>query len=270
MSKKLKAKKMLGLLAASTLLATNGISSIMASAANMLDLGNLASGGMFYTDYETHAEALEAAKVLNEQIAEEGNVLLKNDGVLPMSTTNYVSVFGTADDALIGGYGAISDSLIEAGFRVNPALKNFYDKDAFKSSSTGGAGFATGGKNIGTESLAFGAKVENTFSLYKDAAVVVFSRNGGEGSDPVRVTAEKNSDEDNVNGWEHANLATDEEGNEFTFELVDFYVTSDLKKNPLYKGRNLFSDMEALGFTCECTSHHQDEAPIHTYLFKTK
>lgn len=219
MSKKLKAKKVLAMLAASTLLATNGISSIMASAANMMDLGNLASGGMFYTDYETHAEALDAAKVLNEQIAEEGNVLLKNDGVLPMATTNYVSVFGTADDALIGGYGAVSDSLIEAGFRVNPALKNFYDKDAFKSSSTGGAGFATGGKNIGTESLAFGAKVENTFSLYKDAAVVVFSRNGGEGSDPVRVTAEKNSDEDNVNGWEHANLATDEEGNEYKHYL---------------------------------------------------
>ena len=57
---------------------------------------------------------------------------------------------------------------------------------------------------------------------------------------------------------------------ERTFELVDFYVTSDLAKNPLYKGRNLFADMKALGFTYECTSHHQDEAPIHTYLFKAK
>lgn len=219
MSKKLNAKKVLAMLAASTLLATSGLSSVMASAANMLELGNLASGGMFYTDYETHEEALEAAKVLNEQIAEEGNVLLKNDGVLPMATNNYVSVFGTADDAFIGGYGAVSDSLIEAGFRVNPALKNFYDKDAYKSSSTGGTGFATGGKNIGTENINFGAKVENTFSLYKDAAVVVFSRNGGEGSDPARVTAEKNSDEKNVNGWEHANLATDEEGNEYKHYL---------------------------------------------------
>lgn len=57
---------------------------------------------------------------------------------------------------------------------------------------------------------------------------------------------------------------------ENTFELVDFYVTSDLKKNPLYKGRDFFSDMKALGFTCECISHHQDELPIHTYLFKAK
>ena len=57
---------------------------------------------------------------------------------------------------------------------------------------------------------------------------------------------------------------------ERTFELVDFRVTSDLAKNPLYKGRDLFSDMKALGFTCKCTSLHQDEAPIHTYLFKIK
>lgn len=57
---------------------------------------------------------------------------------------------------------------------------------------------------------------------------------------------------------------------ERTFELVDYYVISDLKKNPLYEGRDFFKDMEALGFTCKCTSHHQDEAPIHTYLFKVK
>lgn len=53
-----------------------------------------------------------------------------------------------------------------------------------------------------------------------------------------------------------------------TFELVDFYVISDLKKNPLYKGRDFFSDMASLGFTWEITSYHQDEAPIKTYLFR--
>lgn len=57
---------------------------------------------------------------------------------------------------------------------------------------------------------------------------------------------------------------------ERTFKLVDFNVTYALGKNPLYKGRNLFTDMNALGFTCECISYHQDEAPICTYLFKAK
>ena len=211
-------KKLLAVFAASALLATGGISSLTAHA-GMLEKANMNEEGKYYTDYETHAEALEAAKKLNEQIAEEGNVLLKNDGVLPMSTSNYVSVFGTADDALIGGYGAISDSLTEAGFIVNPALKNFYDKDEYKSSSTSGAGFATGGANIGKETIEFGSKVENTFSLYKDAAVVVFSRNGGEGSDPARVIPEENSDADNVGGWEHQHLAKDSSGKEYKHYL---------------------------------------------------
>ena len=55
-----------------------------------------------------------------------------------------------------------------------------------------------------------------------------------------------------------------------TFELVDFYVTSELAETPLYEGRNFFADMEELGFIYECTSYHQDEAPICTYLFKAK
>lgn len=57
---------------------------------------------------------------------------------------------------------------------------------------------------------------------------------------------------------------------EKSFELVDYNVTSNLKKNPLYKGRDLFADMERLGFSFECTSFHQDEAPVRTYFFKAK
>jgi len=53
-----------------------------------------------------------------------------------------------------------------------------------------------------------------------------------------------------------------------SFELVDFYVTSELEKNPLYRGRDFFSDMKDLGFTYEITSYHQEEVPIKTYLFK--
>ena len=51
------------------------------------------------------------------------------------------------------------------------------------------------------------------------------------------------------------------------FELVDYQVISQLKKNPLYKGRDFFSDMRALGFSCKIISYHQEEAPIKTYLF---
>lgn len=198
-------------------LLTSGVTTL--ASAEMFEKATLGNSGKYYTDYETHDEALEAAELLNEQIAEEGNVLLKNDGTLPMTVTHYVSVFGTAQDALIGGYGSVAESLEDAGFRVNPMLKSFYESDIYVSSSTSGSGFATGGQYIGTESLNFGAQVENSLSLYKDAAVIVFARNGGEGSDPSRVIAEQNDDSDNVDGWEHANLATDEYGNQYKHYL---------------------------------------------------
>lgn len=211
-------KAMISALVAVALL-TSGTT--MLASADMREKATLGNDGKFYTDYNTHDEAMEAAEKLNEQIAEEGNVLLKNDGMLPMSVTNYVSVFGTAQDALIGGgKGSVAQSLEDAGFRVNPALRNFYESDEYANSgSTSGAGFSRGGAFIGTESLAFGPQVETSLSLYKDAAVVVFARNGGEGSDPARVTTEKNDDTDNVDGWEHENLAKDAEGNEYKHYL---------------------------------------------------
>lgn len=53
-----------------------------------------------------------------------------------------------------------------------------------------------------------------------------------------------------------------------SFKLVDYEVTRILSKDPSYAGRNLFKDMVDLGFSYECISYHQDEAPIRTYLFK--
>lgn len=57
---------------------------------------------------------------------------------------------------------------------------------------------------------------------------------------------------------------------ERTFELVNFYVRYELEMHPLYRGRNFFSDMEALGFTRECINRHPDEMMDHTYVFKAK
>jgi len=166
-------------------------SAISVSAANHLEMYNLSSAGKFYTDYATLDEAKAAATELNQQIAAEGNVLLKNSGILPMSTGNYVSVFGCAEDNMTGGQGSVSTSLMEAGFKVNPTLKAFY---------------ASRKNTIRSETTDFGAQVENSLSLYNDAAVVVFARAGGEGSDQARVTGEENDDSKNINGWEHENL----------------------------------------------------------------
>lgn len=55
---------------------------------------------------------------------------------------------------------------------------------------------------------------------------------------------------------------------EKSFQLVDDEVTKVLAKEPSYAGRDFFQDMAGLGFSCKCTSYHQDEAPIRTYLFQ--
>lgn len=156
-----------------------------------LEAGNLSSNGKFYTDFSTLEEATAAAADLNQEIAAEGNVLLKNDGMLPMSAGKYVSVFGTAEDNMTGAKGSVSTSLEQAGFKVNPSLKAFY---------------ASRGASIRNETTAFDKKTENSFDLYNDAAVVVFSRAGGEGNDQARVTNEVNDDSNNINGWTHQNL----------------------------------------------------------------
>ena len=41
--------------------------------------------GKYYNDYNSVDECLVAAAELNKEIAEEGTVLLKNDGTLPLA-----------------------------------------------------------------------------------------------------------------------------------------------------------------------------------------
>ena len=181
-----------------------GLSATMASAGTL--------GGKYYSDYTSYEEALEAAGEINLEVAEEGNVLLKNDGTLPLTGKEYVSVFGVSSSELVGANGntnsvgnadgvsdrgPIYDSLTSAGFKVNGVLADYY-------STLGGAA------NIGDEVTDFSAAVEVTYSMYNDAAIIVLARNAGEGSDADTVTDEP---EDNLykgedQGWEHEALYT--------------------------------------------------------------
>lgn len=155
---------------------------------------NLDSKGKFYTDYDTFAEAKKAAQDLNLRLSEEGNSLLKNtDKSLPMAEGSKLSVFGVTSDNLTGGgTDTVADSLRAAGFRVNPTLENFYAQDD---------------SPIGSENLKFTGAVDSSLSVYREAAVMVISRTGGEGADLATVTNEtvKSSDQ-------HAHLFADASG----------------------------------------------------------
>ena len=171
--------------------------------------------GKYFTDFGSLEEAKKAAEELTRELAQEGDVLLKNkDEALPLSGREWISVFGVTSDNLIGasdssgafsGSSTASDSTVvaaleSAGYKVNPTLKTFYANDT---------------SEIGHENTEFDGQVIESFKLYNDVAFVVFSREGGEGSDASRVTSEAVSENDS-----HKALYTDEEGVSYKHSLM--------------------------------------------------
>jgi len=164
-----------------------------------------------FKQFETNSEfrvtrdkqdSLSAAKELNELIVEEGIVLLKNEQkALPLSKSAKVSVFGkNSVNLVLGGSGSsagsdggatvLYDSLKNAGFTVNPTLRAFYENNNASASGRGKnpqmgtipAGLATGE----TPQSKYTESVKSSYAEYKDAAIVVISRIGGEGFDLPR------------------------------------------------------------------------------------
>lgn len=154
------------------------------------------------TELKTKEDVLKDAAALNELIAAEGDVLLKNaEKSLPLSEGAKVSVFGkNSANIVYGGSGSSErgtddtvdfyEGLTNAGFIVNPSLKAFYEggesgkgRAASPQMGTEIAGFATGE----TPQSLYPDSVKNSYSEYGDAAVIVISRIGGEGYDLPRT-----------------------------------------------------------------------------------
>lgn len=144
------------------------------------------------TEYFKKASAnidrfMEEKLALVEQIAEEGIVLLKNNGTLPLEGGRKVTVLGKASTALvyggssgnatIGNLGnnsinlSLKQGLENAGFAVNPSVWSFYEGTGLNFTSAPET--EPDAAQIPTEDL----------EAYSDAAIVVFSRVSGEGSD---------------------------------------------------------------------------------------
>ena len=99
-NKTMKAKKKIPLLVLFGGLAIGSFVSANSSTTNndMLKLlGNpkvADNGGTYYSAYSSQDEVLKAGDLLAEEVADEGMVLLKNDGKLPWSGVKNVSIFG--------------------------------------------------------------------------------------------------------------------------------------------------------------------------------
>lgn len=163
---------------------------------------------IYEVEYSSKAEVYEAANELNEEVCEEGFVLLKNkqgtDGAaLPLKGGEKVSVFGkNSVNIAYGGSGSsggthtnakgIYDSLEAAGFETNPALKAFYENNSRSGNGrsenssdldSGDSVFYSTGE---TPQSRYDDTVKNSYADYKDVALVVFTRIGGEGFDLPR------------------------------------------------------------------------------------
>lgn len=164
--------------------------------------------GIYYeSDYKDKADAFEQSNKFNERINEEGITMLKNENnALPLKKGAKISVFGkNSVNLAYGGSGSgaftvtdktptIYQSLQEAGFQYNPTLKSFYDNK-----SKSGDGRATSPKmdnsrstisGFGTGETPYSSytdDVKNSYKDYSDAALVVFTRIGGESFDLPRT-----------------------------------------------------------------------------------
>lgn len=159
----------------------------------------------YFTPTYSVADLQAKEKALNIQIVGEGAVLLKNDSAaLPLASGAKVSVFGCSSiSTLTGGSGSgataatgtptLKDVLTASGLTVNETLWNFYEKGGAKGYGNGAAD--TLGKTSSTWILneapqsVYTDEVKNSYSSFGDAAIVVFTRNNGEGADLPRSMA---------------------------------------------------------------------------------
>ena len=168
---------------------------------------NFGAGVYYESEYESKADAFTKANKINEEINEEGIILLKNDdNTLPLSSGAKISVFGkNSVNLAYGGSGSgaftvtadtptLYSSLDAAGFKTNTELKKFYEDNRQSGSGRSTSptldnsrstipGFGTGETPIAS----YTAALQNSYSDYNDAALVVFTRIGGESFDLPRT-----------------------------------------------------------------------------------
>lgn len=149
-------------------------------------------GNAIYTQ-ESIDRLRQDAEELVIELEGEGLVLMKNDNsALPLASGAKISLFGQgsamfnyassgSSAAITSGYADLKTAMEEAGFTVNQTLWDFYTSGQGSEyrRSVGANGYLT---NEAPWSLVE-SNSSSSFSEYGDAAIVVISRNSGEGRD---------------------------------------------------------------------------------------
>ena len=153
----------------------------------------ISSDGRYFADYNTYESTLQAAAEITQQVAAEGEILLKNaNKTLPMVNGGRVTVFGISQVNVIGagsggnfssgtGGMSIADALEGAGFVVNERIT-----DAYKVINS----TERGNEAPALELFRGSGYYEQSYSNHKDAAFIIISRDCAEGADKSVNTGE--------------------------------------------------------------------------------
>lgn len=154
----------------------------------MSSMISLAMGNGTITD-----ETSDEATALVQEIAEEGIVLLKNEGTLPLAADSSLNVFGWAStNPCYGGTGsgALSDAyptvsllqgLEDAGFNLNTELSDFYT--AYRADRPEVGMWAQDWTLPEPTADSYTDEMMVNAKEFSDTAMVVITRVGGEGAD---------------------------------------------------------------------------------------
>lgn len=154
----------------------------------MYTMVSLATGGGKVSE-----ENVVSATALCEDIADEGIVLLDNQGTLPLAKNSKLNVFGWAStNPCYGGTGsgALSDAyptvtllegLKNAGFELNTELSDFYT--AYRADRPVVGMWAQDWTLPEPEASQYSDEMMENAKAFSDTAMVVITRVGGEGAD---------------------------------------------------------------------------------------
>ena len=142
------------------------------------------------------SQSAAASEAVIEKVGDEGIVLAQNDGLLPLSNTTKINVFGwAATNPIYGGTGSgsssnegnidILTSLKDAGFEINQEIIDMY-VDYSPNRNLGG--------NVVSVTFTdwslpeppmdhYTDELMNNAKEFSDTAVIVLARSGGEGQD---------------------------------------------------------------------------------------
>ena len=195
-------------------------------------------------------EAKANGEALSIDIMGEGAVLLKNNGVLPMSAGNIALLGYATIDPVYMGAGSVAqaegvtkptfyDAFEQAGFTIDETMRSYYEdylaEEESRDNDAGGMFMMMGADyNIYDEPVDSYRDKLDAAAAANDTAVVVFSRAGGEGGDlPIDMADKTNG----VAGKHYLQLQdTEQELLDYAKENFDNVIVLLDSANPMELG----------------------------------